>query len=137
MTFKTAETTRSFYLIQVYGFVHKITTIVNNILENIILFERMYAVVLKGTQRKMIKISGCADTVFEEAYFVLKPGSEKDRMSERDIIAEANRIIRENSSFSDRRDRRYVKMSFAVFCLLVAMSVFGTVSAALYLATLI
>ncbi|MBQ7821270.1 MAG: hypothetical protein IJ391_03205 [Clostridia bacterium] len=85
----------------------------------------------------MIKISGCADTVFEEAYFVLKPGSEKDRMSERDIIAEANRIIRENSSFSDRRDRRYVKMSFAVFCLLVAMSVFGTVSAALYLATLI
>ena len=101
------------------------------------LTKRMCEQMLKGTQRKMIKIAGCSDTVFEEAYFVLKPGGDKDGMSERDIIAEANRIIRENSLFPEKRSKKFVKMSVTAFFILVGMSVAGvTCAVALFVSLL-
>lgn len=101
------------------------------------LTKRMCAQLLKGTQRKMIKIAGCSDTVFEEAYFVLKPGGEKEGMSEREIIAEANRIIRENSLFPEKRGKRFVKMSVTAFFILVSMSVTGVTCAAALIVALL
>ncbi len=81
--------------------------------------------VLKGTQRQMIKISGCADTVFEEAYFVLRTSVDRENMSQHDLIAEANRIIRENSYLTDNNNTSYVKISPILLWLLVGMSTAG------------
>lgn len=86
---------------------------------------------LKGSQRKMIKISGCADTVFEEAYFILKPNGDRDAMSEREIIAEANRIIRESTVFTDKPHKRVVKVSLSALLALIATSVIGILASSL------
>ena len=81
--------------------------------------------VLKGTQRRMIKISGCADTVFEEAYFILRPSTGQNDMSKSDIIAEANRIIRENALLSDKKEGKSIKISLGLFWLLITTSALG------------
>lgn len=75
----------------------------------------------------MIKIAGLGDTVFEEAYFVLKPRIDKSGMSEKDIIAEANRIIR-NSSFFNEKSTRFIKIKTPLFFLLISTSVVGIIS---------
>ncbi|MBO7149088.1 MAG: hypothetical protein J6V93_04440 [Clostridia bacterium] len=93
--------------------------------------------VLKGTQRRMIKISGCADTVFEEAYFILRPSTGQNDMSKSDMIAEANRIIRENALLSDKKDGKSIKISLGLFLLLVITSVLGATSTLLALAGVI
>ncbi len=81
----------------------------------------------------MIKIAGLGDTVFEEAYFVLKPRIDKSGMSEKDIIAEANRIIR-NSSFFNEKSTRYVKVKTPLFFLLISTSITGIIGAVVTLA---
>ena len=77
----------------------------------------------------MIKISGCADTVFEEAYFILKPGSVKNIMTERDLIIEANRIIKENSCKAEKRRGKVIKISPAMFFVLLFLSFSGFAAA--------
>ncbi len=77
---------------------------------------------LKGSQRKMIKLCGCSNTIFEEAYFILKP----DVMaSERDVLSEANRIISENSSFSGNQNKRCVRLSVFAFTFLIILASLG------------
>ena len=50
---------------------------------------------LKGTEKRVVRIKGVAGDVFEEAYFILK-----DRRMDTppgDMVSEASRIIEENS----------------------------------------
>lgn len=79
---------------------------------------------LKGCQRQIIKISGCADTVFEEAYFILKP-SKYNGMSESELIKEANRIIRENSYSNEKNNRKFIRISTSVFYSLLILCFSG------------
>lgn len=88
-------------------------------------FGRARVVLLKGCQRRIIKISGRADTVFEDAYFILKPEREHTQMSERELITEANRIIRENSVLGERGTRREITLSMPVFLLLMGLCTAG------------
>lgn len=83
--------------------------------------------VLKGSQRKMIKLCGCNDTIFEEAYFVLKPEKNLASIKEKDILAEANRIIEENTSGLSRRKKR-VCLNAAVFAAMLFLSAIGLCS---------
>jgi hypothetical protein len=125
---------RGLFYGRLYAFVHKKTTDANNILEKHRYFERKIFVVLKGTQRRMIKISGCTDTVFEEAYFILRPSTGQNDMSKSDMIAEANRIIRENALLPDRNEGKSIKISLGLFWLLVTTSVLGVTALLLALA---
>ncbi|MBQ4137494.1 MAG: hypothetical protein IJD67_05225 [Clostridia bacterium] len=93
--------------------------------------------VLKGTQRRMIKISGCADTVFEEAYFILRPSTGQNDMSKSDMIAEANRIIRENALLSDKNEKKSVKISLGVFWFLVCTSLLGITAVLILLSSVL
>ena len=77
----------------------------------------------------MIKISGCADTVFEEAYFVLKPNIATNTMSERDIIAEANKIIREKTVFGEKGQKHLIRISVSAFFTLLCTSILGVIAA--------
>ena len=52
---------------------------------------------IKGCQRTMIVIQGKDKSIFETAYFVLRREREGDRTTESDMLAEASRIIRDNS----------------------------------------
>ena len=88
---------------------------------------------LKGCQRQMIKISGRADSVFEEAYFIMKPQSIKNIMTERDLVIEANKIIREISYKQEKSHKRAVRISPALFLTLLILSCGGIVSLFLWI----
>ena len=52
---------------------------------------------MRGYQRNVIYLKNVGSSVFEEAYFVIRPGAENDEKSKRqDFISEANRIIEES-----------------------------------------
>lgn len=104
---------------------------VNNILEK----HFWGIIVLKGCQRRMIKLRGSAETIFEEAYFVIKPDSDLGKMNERDIIAEANRIIAENTTVWGNSRKKTVKLSLAAFITMIIFSTVGmtAIFAALYM----
>lgn len=76
----------------------------------------------------MIKISGRADSVFEEAYFIMKPQSFKHIMSERDLVLEANKIIKETSLKQEKSARRAIRISPVFFLSLLITSLGGLVS---------
>ena len=88
---------------------------------------------LKGSERRMIKISGRADSVFEEAYFIMKPQSFKNIMSERELVLEANRIIREVSYKSEKTSKKSVRISPLLFFSMLLLSAGGIVSCFLWL----
>ena len=60
---------------------------------------------IKGCQRKMIVVQGKDKSIFETAYFVLRRESEQKELRENDMLAEATRIINENSVKGRRRHR--------------------------------
>lgn len=60
---------------------------------------------IKGCQRTMIVIQGKDKSIFETAYFVLRREREDGRTPEGDMLAEASRIIHENSMPSRTRGR--------------------------------
>lgn len=88
---------------------------------------------LKGCQRQMIKISGRADSVFEEAYFIMKPQSFKNIMTERDLVLEANRIIKEMSCRQERKFKKSVRVSPLLFLGMLIMSAGGLISAFIWI----
>lgn len=51
---------------------------------------------IKGCQRKMIMIRGTGGSIYETAYFVMKPEGEYSAFDEGDMVKEALRIIGEN-----------------------------------------
>lgn len=56
---------------------------------------------IKGCSRRMIILKDTGSDFFEEAYFVLKSGSPFCALrSEKDFVAEANRIVAESRSGS-------------------------------------
>ena len=81
----------------------------------------------------MIKISGRADSVFEEAYFIMKPQNFKSIMSERDLILEANRIIKEISYQHDKSAKKSIRISPILFLSLLVLSAGGIVSGLLWI----
>lgn len=53
---------------------------------------------LKGCQKKIIVMKNTGSPIFEEAYFILSENAQRAHTSERDMISEANRIIRESGA---------------------------------------
>jgi len=51
--------------------------------------------IYKGCQKRMIMLKNTGSEIFDEAYFILKEKAEKSRISENDMVREANRIIDE------------------------------------------
>ena len=81
----------------------------------------------------MIKISGRADSVFEEAYFIMKPQSARNIMTERDLVLEANRIIKEISYKQERSRKKTVRISPLFFLSLLLLSAGGILSGILWI----
>ena len=84
---------------------------------------------LKGTEKRVVRIKGVGGDVFEEAYFVLKDG----RMDtpEEDFISEVSRIIEENSligkeeGISTKTGGQILLLSLAVGVALLCATVIG------------
>ena len=54
---------------------------------------------MRGYQKNIIHLKNFGSSIFEEAYFVIKPGCEntkKDKKENPDFISEVNRIIEES-----------------------------------------
>ena len=52
---------------------------------------------MRGYRKNVIYLKNVGSSVFEEAYFVIKPGMEdKEKSEKQDFISEANRIIEES-----------------------------------------
>ena len=58
---------------------------------------------IKGCQRKVIVVKGDEESMFECAYFVLKNDKNHDNPSEGDMIAEADKIIRQSCRINDKK----------------------------------
>jgi len=71
--------------------------------------------VYKGCERKIIMIKNTGSSYFDEAYFILKENYKK-RVSEGDMLSEANRIVNDNiityPSKPERKARRINIRSF-------------------------
>ena len=59
---------------------------------------------IKGCNKRVIVMKDTGNDVFEEAFFILKPEASKARLSEGDIIKQANRIL-EQSIYNDNLSR--------------------------------
>ncbi len=51
---------------------------------------------MRGYQKKIIYIKNTGSTLFEEAYFVLRPDTDNKGKNKVDMVSEANKIIKEN-----------------------------------------
>lgn len=79
---------------------------------------------IKGCQRKMIMIRGTGGSIYETAYFVMKPEGEYSAFAEGDMVKEALRIIGENIP----RQKHCTVNKNSLFCRLLAFlsgAVFG------------
>ena len=89
---------------------------------------------VKGCQRQMVVLKCAPESAFESAYFILKNERQKS-FSEEDILAQANKIIKENCFARDKKRRRrevlLAVLSFACGSLLstlVTLVVLGLVT---------
>ena len=84
---------------------------------------------LKGTEKRVVRIKGVGGDVFEEAYFVLKDG--RVDTPEEDFISEVSRIIEENSligkeeGISPKTGGQILFLSLAVGVALLCATVIG------------
>ncbi len=87
-------------------------------------------IMLKGCQRKIIMLKNTGSNIFEEAYFVIRDSALRSHVSEADMIAEANRIIRENGTaqLSQKKSKKkavdaalLVRILFALAALVFAV----------------
>ncbi|MBR5241516.1 MAG: hypothetical protein IKV20_00105 [Clostridia bacterium] len=84
---------------------------------------------LKGTEKRVVRIKGVGGDVFEEAYFVLKDG--RVDTPEEDFISEVSRIIEENSligkeeGISPKTGGQILLLSLAVGVALLCATVIG------------
>ena len=61
---------------------------------------------MRGYQKRVIYLKNMDSSVFEEAYFVIKPGyekKEKTKEKEPDFIKEANRIIEQSVGLNEKK----------------------------------
>ncbi len=78
---------------------------------------------LKGCQKKLIVMKNTGSPMFDEAYFILSENALRAHASERDIINEANRIIREGGDRTPRKPQllRIAALLFSVALFLLAV----------------
>lgn len=62
--------------------------------------------VIRGCARQTVVVSGGRGDIFEAAYFIVRPDAPRDGGSERELLGEANRIVRECCLASERPRRR-------------------------------
>ncbi len=62
---------------------------------------------VRGYQRKIVFLKNTGSKMFEHAYFVLSESAEYERISDEDMIAEANRIIEENIYENDEEKQGF------------------------------
>ncbi|MBQ9162177.1 MAG: hypothetical protein IJX74_02770 [Clostridia bacterium] len=58
---------------------------------------------IKGAQKKMVVVRTRDSRLFEEAYFVMRRDTPQILCDDGDIVAEANRIIRQNTEHTRRK----------------------------------
>ena len=58
---------------------------------------------VRGVHKRIIEVKISGSRLFDHACLVFKSGDIANETSERDILAEANRIISQNRSSSERR----------------------------------
>lgn len=56
---------------------------------------------IKGCNKRVIVMNDTGNSMIEQAFFILKPGSEKGLVSENDIVKHANTILSE-TRYNDR-----------------------------------
>lgn len=78
---------------------------------------------LKGCQRKIIVLKNTGSNIFEEAYFVIRESAGRAHISEADMIAEANRIIKENGTASSALPKKKWMSSRSVTAAVILLSV--------------
>ncbi|MBQ7669638.1 MAG: hypothetical protein IJS45_02815 [Clostridia bacterium] len=61
---------------------------------------------VKGCQRKTIRVKDTESRFYEEAYFVLRPGVEITGVNDSDIIEEAMKIANGTDTIADAPSRR-------------------------------
>mgnify|MGYP006966488056 CR=1 FL=1 len=78
---------------------------------------------LKGCQKKIIVMKNTGSPMFDEAYFILSENALRAHASERDMISEANRIIREGGDSTPRKPQllRIAALLFSVALFLLAV----------------
>lgn len=93
----------------------------------------------KGCQRKIIMLKNTGSGIFDEAYFVIKESAAASmRVSENDMIAEANRILNENKLSEYcmkgvRRNRALKKLFFSLGIFASVCTVIGLIVLAVIL----
>ena len=60
---------------------------------------------MRGYQRKVIFLKDTGSHLFDEAYFVVSRRGEEASIGKSDMIFEANRIIKESLTYSEKRAR--------------------------------
>lgn len=78
---------------------------------------------IKGAQKRMIVVRTADSTIFEEAYFVMRGGEKRE---ERDMIDEANRIIKANGGGTREKRRDATRTLIFFVCCFMGGSVVGT-----------
>ena len=75
---------------------------------------------IKGARKEMIVVRTANSRYFDEAYFVLREDTQKQRQSSTDILSEANRILAEmapeSSRINKKRNRPWVSFAIGGFC---------------------
>ena len=61
---------------------------------------------VRGCEKKIVRLGDPDCRYFEEVLFILRDDAETGRAAARDIVAEANRILAENSLSNGRREKK-------------------------------
>ena len=69
---------------------------------------------MRGYQKRVVYLKNPGSAIFEEAYFVIRDGQEC-KETEKSIVDEANRIIRENSEGESFKRRGRIRSSILPF----------------------
>ena len=75
---------------------------------------------IKGAQKQMIVVRTNKSPYFDEAYFVLRREIRSQKHIQNDILAEANRILEENTppSRPSKKRKKHILLGFlaGIFC---------------------
>ena len=86
---------------------------------------REVRVMLKGCNKRVVYMKNTDSDMFEEAYFIVR-AKHTPHSSERDMVAEAERIIRESAT-EKKRGRRRARTLFSYLMGILSATVFYTV----------
>lgn len=70
---------------------------------------------VKGAQRRMVQMRIGNSRYYEEAFFIVRRDLPKIRFPEREMLAEANRILRESAGAPERKKASPVKFLACFF----------------------